>query len=193
MSLDTSSSNNSPENQLERIASDLYRVGSMLLGQSEETLTLVERVVLDIDFSAASSRGEALHQARVKLAAQIIESIQRRGTDALAAPTESDFGPVSCIEDDDLEATGITPAELEQMILGSGSEPLRDWLESLSVPFRTIFVLRAIAGLSTIEVAVLLAEHGGKSAEDWTPDAVRATYRQALCSLATQLIQATAK
>ena len=193
MSFNSSSSNISPESQLERIASDLYRVGSMLLGQSEQTLTLIENVILDLDFSSAVSSGEARHQARLSLAAQALESIQHATPAALAAPSTGDSGPVSCIEDDDLEATGITPAELEQMILGSGSDPLRDWLESLSVAFRAIFVLRAIAGLSSIEVAVLLAEHGGKPAEEWTPDAVRATYRQALCSLATQLIHATAK
>jgi hypothetical protein len=38
----------------------------------------------------------------------------------------------------------------------------------------------------------MLAEHGGPKAAGWTPDAVRELFRQALCSLTSQLIQATA-
>jgi hypothetical protein len=86
----------------------------------------------------------------------------------------------------------VTPDELEQMIAGPESRRLRDWLEGLSVQLRTIFVLRAVAGLSSPEVAGLLAEHGGPSAQEWTPDAVRGSFRQALCSLASQLIHTAA-
>ena len=38
----------------------------------------------------------------------------------------------------------------------------------------------------------LLAAHGGPRAAGWTPEAVRELFRQALCSLASQLIHATA-
>jgi hypothetical protein len=38
----------------------------------------------------------------------------------------------------------------------------------------------------------LLAEHGGSEAQDWNPESVRSVFRQALCSLASQLIQASA-
>jgi hypothetical protein len=57
---------------------------------------------------------------------------------------------------------------------------------------RTIFVLRAVAGLTASETAELLIAHGGPQAAGWTPDAVREFFRQGLCSLASQLIQATA-
>jgi len=39
----------------------------------------------------------------------------------------------------------------------------------------------------------MLAEHGGKGAEGWNADAVREFFRQGLCSLASQLIHATAR
>jgi hypothetical protein len=78
------------------------------------------------------------------------------------------------------------------MITGPERHRLRVWLEGLSVSIRVVFVLRAVASLSSAEVAGLLAEHGGQEAEDWTPDAVRGTFRQGLCSLASQLIHATA-
>jgi hypothetical protein len=58
---------------------------------------------------------------------------------------------------------------------------------------RVTFVLRAIAGLGSAEVAGLLADFGGPAAENWTPASVRTIFRQALCSLAAQLLHATAE
>jgi hypothetical protein len=56
-----------------------------------------------------------------------------------------------------------------------------------------IFVLRAVAGFSAHDTAAMLAEHGGKGAQGWSADAVREIFRQGLCSLASQLIHATAR
>jgi DNA-directed RNA polymerase specialized sigma24 family protein len=176
---------------LERIAADTYRVASMLLGEGEEAIGLIERVVAEVDLKACSSPADARHNSRLQMAADAIAILAQRDAVALAAPTDAS-GPASCIEDDDLEAAGVTPDELEQMISGPEAYRLRNWLEGLSVSLRYIFVLRAVAGLSSPEIARLLVEHGGQVAQDWTPDAVRGIFRQALCSLASQLIHATA-
>jgi len=180
---------------LEKVGAELYRIASMLLGEGEEAIRLIERVVANLDLAACGSPEEARHKSRLLLAADAISVLQVRDslaqTKSLAAPVD-DSGPASCIEDDDLEAAGVTPDELEQMISGPEGHRLRDWLEGLSVQLRVIFVLRAVAGLSSPEISGLLAEHGGPSAQDWNPDAVRSTFRQALCSLASQLIHATA-
>jgi DNA-directed RNA polymerase specialized sigma24 family protein len=177
---------------LERIAAELYRISSMLLGEGEESIRLIEQVVATVDLPACHDHLEARHNSRLALGAQAIALLASRDASALAAPAEEASGPVSCIEDDDLSAAGVTPDELEGMISGPEGRRLRDWLEGLSVPLRAVFVLRAVAGLSSPEVAALLAEHGGASARDWTPDAVRSTFRQALCSLASQLIHTAA-
>jgi DNA-directed RNA polymerase specialized sigma24 family protein len=176
---------------LERIAADTYRVASMLLGEGEEAIGLIERVVAEVDLKACNTPAEARHSSRLQMAADAIAILGQRDAAALAAPADAS-GPSSCIEDDDLEAAGVTPDELEEMISGPEAYRLRNWIEGLSVSLRVIFVLRAVAGLSSPEIAGLLAGHGGQAAEDWTPDAVRATFRQALCSLASQLIHATA-
>jgi hypothetical protein len=180
---------------LETIATELYRISSMLLGEGEEAIGLIENVVANIDLHACSNHSEARHRSRLLLAADAISVLRERDSAAnslsLAASAE-EFGPSSCIEDDDLSAAGVTPDELEHMISGPDSHRLRDWLEGLSVSLRVIFVLRAVAGLSSGELAALLAEHGGPAAENWTPDGVRSSFRQALCSLASQLIHATA-
>ena len=167
---------------LERIAGDLYRIGSMLLGEGEQTIALIEQAIADVDIPSCSTHFEARHKALLTLAAGAISILQQRDPASLAAPKHED-GPVSCIEDDDLDAAGVSPAELEQMLADPDNHRLRNWLEGLSVSLRVIFVLRAVSGLSSPEVAGLL---------DWTPDAVRSTFRQALCSLASQLLQATA-
>jgi hypothetical protein len=175
---------------LARIAVDLYQIGSMILGEGEDTIGLIERAVVTTDVSSASTRGEARHNSRLSLAAGAIDILSQRNPQLLSAP-ESDSGPASCIEDDELDAAGVSHAELEEMITGSDSQRLRTWLEGLSPQLRIVFVLRAVAGLSSAEVGGLLAEHGGLTAEGWTPDAVRGTFRQALCSLASQLLHAS--
>ena len=78
------------------------------------------------------------------------------------------------------------------MLAGPDRDRVRKWLASLATIPRTIFVFRAVAGFTPAETARLLAEHGGPKAAGWTEGAVREFCRQALCSLASQLIQASA-
>ena len=98
-----------------------------------------------------------------------------------------------CIEDDDLEAAGVSRVELEQMMAGPERNRVRNWLENLPADMRTIFALRAVAGFTAPETAALLVENGGPQAAGWTDDGVRAVFRQGLCSIASQLIQASVK
>jgi hypothetical protein len=181
------------EEILGRIGAELYHVASMLVGEGEEAIELIERVVTDVDLNACVNVSDARHKSRLLLAADALTMLRQQdpaGT-VFTAPEENS-GPASCIENDDLDAAGVSPAELEAMISGPESHRLRTWLEGLTVQLRVIFVLRAIAGLSSAEVAGLLAEHGGPAAANWTPSSVGSVFRQALCSLASQLIHATA-
>lgn len=173
---------------IERIATELYQIGTMLLGEGEETIAAIEKVVTDADVAVCKDYLEARHNARVLLGSEAIQTLSRRNESAFTAPEIGDSGPESCIEDDDLSAAGVTHAELEAMLNGPDNQHLRSWLEGLSPVLRTIFVLRAVGGLSSPEVAGLLAQHGGPVAQNWTPDSVRSSYRQALCSLASQLL-----
>jgi len=175
---------------LEQAAADLYQIASMLLGEGEETIGLLEQAVATSDISACSDHLEARHSGRLALAARAIELLQRREPASLAAPVD-ESGPASCIEDDDLSSAGVTLPELELMLTGPDRHRLRDWLEGLSAPLRVIFVLRAVAGLTSAEIAGILAEHGGPEAETWTPEGVRSCFRQALCSLASQMLHAS--
>ena len=118
--------------------------------------------------------------------------IERRNPGALAAP-EGIESSGSCIDDDDLESPGVSRDELERMIAGPDRDRVRTWLEKLPAGVRTVFVLRAVAGFCAFETAELLAAHGGPQAAGWNADSVRSVFRQGLCSLASQLLQASTR
>ena len=180
------------ENTFDIMAAGLYSLASMLVGEGDDSIRLVESAVATAGVSARSSIDEANRSSRVTLATAAIELLARCDPEGLAAP--EDLKPaVTCIEDDDLDAAAEARDAIERMIAGPDRDRVRAWLESLPAALRTIYVLRAVAEFSAADTARLLAAHGGPSAAGWTPEAVRELFRQALCSLASQLIHATAR
>jgi DNA-directed RNA polymerase specialized sigma24 family protein len=180
------------EGMFDAIAADFYNLASMLLGEGEQSMQLLESVVTRADQSACSEPDGGVNTARTWVIENAIRIIAERNPQSLAAP--EGFEPAqTCIEDDDLSSAGVSREELEKMMSGSDRGRVRNWLESLPTATRTIFVLRAVGGYSTPETAGLLAEFGGTQAEGWTPDAVREFFRQGLCSLASQLIHAKSR
>jgi hypothetical protein len=174
---------------LDVIAAGLYSIASMLVGEGEESIQLVEAAVARTDLSACSNVDAARKSSRKELCSAAIELISRHKMGALAAPQGLEHA-ATCIEDDDLESAGLSRAELESMLAGPNRESVKRWIEGLAIETRVIFVLRAVAGFSASETAEMLASHGGEGAENWSSDAVREIFRQGLCSLASQLIHA---
>jgi hypothetical protein len=174
-----------------RIASGLYSLAAMLVGEGEDSARLVETAIANGEVSACQDAEQARTSSRRALCGPALEILEQRNPGCLAAP-QGLQAVATCIEDDDLDAAGVSSDELERMIAGPDRDRMRNWLASLPTDLRTIFALRAVAGLTAAETAGLLAEHGGPKAAGWTPDAVRELFRQALCSLTSQLIQATA-
>jgi hypothetical protein len=177
--------------RFDMIAAGLYSMASMLAGEGEESIRLVETAVATAEVSSCSDSEEASRSSRLALATAAIDLIAGRDPGLLAAPQGLEHA-VTCIEDDDLDAAAAAREAMERMIAGADRDRVRNWLESLSTAMRTIYVLRAVAGFSAVETAELLAAHGGPRAAGWSADAVRELFRQALCSLASQLIHATA-
>jgi hypothetical protein len=178
------------DDMFDLIAAGLYNMASMLVGAGEDSVRLVEMAVTNAEVSACEDPAVARKGSRRALSNAALEIIEQRNPDSLAAPAVLEPAG-TCIEDDELDAPGVSGAELERMIAGPDRNRVRKWLESLPTVARTIFVLRAVAGFTAEETAALLAAHGGPKAAGWTPAAVRAVFRQGLCSLASQLIQAT--
>ena len=181
----------SMDGMFEVIAAGLYSLASMLVGEGEDSVRLVETAVATAEVSECSSAEQARRSSRMALATAAVELLADRAPGGLAAPVNLEHA-VTCIEDDDLDAAAEAREAMERMIAGPDRDRVRAWLESLPTALRTIYVLRAVAGFSAPDTAALLAAHGGPGAAGWTPEAVREFFRQGLCSLASQLIHATA-
>ena len=176
---------------LDRIGAMLYNLASMLVGEGEESIGLVEQAIGSTEISICHDPSPARKNSRLVLCRAALEAIARRTPESLAAPTIL-VHVETCLDEDDLEGAGISREELDRMMAGSERARVRRWLESLPAAVRTVFVLRAVAGLSGVETVALLVDHGGPKAAGWTPETVRELFRQGLCSLASQLIQASA-
>lgn len=173
-----------------QIGTGLYSLASMLLGEGEESIRVVETAIANAEVSACQNPVEARQSSRRALCAAALKTIALRDPGALAAPAGLERAS-TCIEDDDLEAARESGEELLRMLAGPDRDRVRRWLAGLRTAPRTIFVLRAVAGFTPAETAMLLAAHGGPEAAGWTEDAVREFCRQALCSLASLLLQAS--
>ena len=179
------------EGMFDVIAAGLYTMASMMVGEGEDSIQLVETAVANAELSVCIEPEQARQVSRRALVTAALQLIADRDVTSLAAP-EGLEPVVTCIEDDDLDAAGVSREELERMIAGPGRDRVRNWLESLPTALRTIFVLRAVAGFTASQASELLEANGGPLAVGWTAEAVRELFRQALCSLASQLIHATA-
>lgn len=178
------------DEMLDRIAAGLYSMASMLVGEGEDSIGLVETAVARSEVLVDGDAPEARRSSRRALCTAAMELIAARKLGSLASP-EGLVHASTCIEDDDLESAGISRAQLESMLAGPDRESVKNWIESLATETRVIFVLRAVAGFTANETAEMLAEHGGKGAEGWNAEAVREIFRQGMCSLASQMIHAT--
>ena len=174
---------------LDAIAAGLYSLASMLIGEGEESVELVETAVATAEVSSFDNANQARKNSRLALSRAAIGILERRSSGCLAAP-EGLGHARTCIEDEDLDAVGAG-VEFSQMFAGPDRDRVRTWLWSLPTEQRVIFALRAVAGFTSQETASMLANYGGPRASGWTADAVREIFRQALCSLASQLIHAT--
>lgn len=175
---------------VDRIAAGLYTLASMLVGEGEDSACLVETAIATAPASAAHHSAEARNKCRRALCGAAVELLARRDPGALAAPENLQPGG-GCIDDQDLDAAAESRLEFERMFAGPDRDRVRRWLADLPTGLRAVFVLRVSAGFTARETAQLLAAHGGAPAAGWTPEAVRETFRQALCSLASQVLQAT--
>ncbi len=173
------------------IAAGLYSLASMLVGEGEVSIQLVEAAVANADIPACANPEEARRNSRRALAIAALERIAERNPESLAFP-EGLQPAVTCIDDEELDAASEAPEDFRQMIAGPDRERVKNWLESLPIALRTIYVLRAVAGFTAPQTAQLLAAYGGPLAAEWNADAVRELFRQGLCSLASQLIHASA-
>jgi hypothetical protein len=175
---------------VDRIAAGLYSLASMLAGEGEDSVRLVETAIANVPADGVRDPAEGRKACRRSLCAAAIELLARRNPAALAAPRNLQPSG-GCIDDEDLDAAAESRIEFERMIAGPDRDRVKRWLADLSADQRSVFVLRVAAGFNAHETAELLAAHGGPQAAGWTANAVREVFRMALCSLASQVLQAS--
>jgi DNA-directed RNA polymerase specialized sigma24 family protein len=173
-------------------AARFFQTAALLVGNEAEAVSLVEEAIagVEVDPCADGEAANALVQNEIVQAA--IRLLSEREPQAFAAPEPIESGPASCIEGDDLAASGLSPDQLKYLLEGEGRDRLRHWLEHLPAIQRTVFVERAMLGRDNVATAENLRSNGGSNAANWTPDKVSEIFRQALCSLTTSLVQAGA-
>src|ERR1700744_1694774 len=161
------------------IAAKLYSIASMLVGEGEESIQLVESAIANSEVRCCDTTAQAGLSSKRVLAREALGRISAKDGEALAFPEDLAHAQ-TCIEDDDLDAASEHGEEFERAIAGPDRERVRTWLESLPASMRVIFTLRAVAGIPANETAALLAAYGGPKAAGWTADAVREIFQQAL-------------
>ena len=177
------------DDMFDLIAAGMYSIASMLVGEGEDSIRLVETAVANAEISPSHDPAVGRKNSRRALCAAALDTLTARDSTMLAAPVGLERA-ATCIDDDELDAAGVSSEELERMMGGPDRDRVRNWLESLPAVLRTIFVLRAVAGFTPEEPADLLRTHGDPHAAGWSPDAVRELSRQGLCSLASQVLHA---
>jgi hypothetical protein len=112
---------------LDAIAAGMYSLASMLVGEGEDGVRLVETAVATAEVSACEDAAGARKNSRRALVSAGLDLLARREPGCLAAP-EGIEPAGGCIEDDELEAAGVSLAQLEQMIGGPDRDRVRAWL-----------------------------------------------------------------
>jgi hypothetical protein len=176
------------------MALELFQLASLLVGDQGLALDLIERSLATMEIDPCLDPEMARNEARRVVARGALEILIHDQPAAFAVPADGYAHHNSCVQDDDLSAAGITADQLQQLLDRQGDvegrKGLRDWLESLPVVQRTIFVQRAVMGQGNDTAAGLLRQAGGEVTSEWTPSAVSETFRQALCALANSLAHA---
>lgn len=175
---------------MDALASELYNLASMLVGEGEPCVRLVEKAIDTSEISACQNPPAARKSTRRALVKASVAYLAGKTPEAFAPPV-SGFHPVTCIESDDLAEAGLSAGQIEALLAEPGRVRIRQWLERLEPAVRTVFVLRVVAGMDGKEIAAVLAGCGVSRAEGWQTETVRHLFRQGLCSLSSQLLHAS--
>src|SRR5271165_920295 len=172
-------------------AVELYQLAALMLGNESEALNLVESTVAQVEIDPCAEEEAAVDAARHHLIEAAVAHMKQLDPRAFSAPASGGSPAVSCIEDDDLSAAGISSGQMAELIGGAGRSELRVWLDKLPLVQRAIFVQRAVLGWDNEATAASL-DTGAGAKPAWTAQQVSEIFRQALCSLANSLVHSEA-
>ncbi len=167
---------------LQGTAVELFQLASLLMGDQQEAVALVEQTLASVEIDPCLDPAAARELTRARVLAFGLERLRELDPQSFSGVPAVN---TVCVEDDDLSSAGISQTQLAGWLAGEGRQDLRDWLAALPGAQRAIFVQRAVLGQGNGAVAEALGEGA------WSADAVGEMYRLALCSLANSLAHST--
>ncbi len=165
---------------------ELFQTAALILADQAEAIAAFERAVAASDIDPCADPATAFTRTREVLTQLAVARAIALNPDAFEPQGMAAASDV-CLDTDDWAATGLTSEQLSEVVSGTGRTRLRDWLEHLRPAARVIFVLRAILGKDSAAVAAAL--DGTVVKPGWTSEQVGQVFREALCSLASSLVQ----
>ncbi len=176
------------------MAAELFHLASLLVGEESRALRLIESSLATMEIDPCLDPEAARAQARLQVLCGAVQMLASEQPAAFLVRPDQMGGDSVCVQDDDLQAAGMTQTQLRSWLAEQSGEGLRrgmrEWLEELPAAERAIFVQRAVLNQGNEAAAALLRQAGGESAGGWTPEAVSGVFRHALCSLANSLAHA---
>ena len=167
----------------ENAALEMYRFAALMLGNEAAALSLVEDTVVNVDVDPCADPCAARGLVRERVLDGALAIMQRLDPASFSDIPRTDVSG-SCIEDD---ASGLLSVrDVSQLVAGAARGPLRDWLRRLPQAQRAVFLQRAVLGSSNADTAQAMNRVAQPSI--WTAEAVSSLFRQALCSLASSLV-----
>lgn len=167
----------------EHAALEMYQLAALMLGSEDAALSLVESTVADVDVDPCANPTAAEGLVRNRVLEGALEIMHRQDPASFAnVPAPDPCG--SCLEDD---GAPLSSDEISELMAGYGRNRLRAWLDRLSQAERAVFVQRAVLGQDNAATASAINRFARPAI--WTAEAVGHLFRQALCSLASSLVQ----
>ncbi len=167
-------------------AAELFQLAALLVGDPSQAVKLVEESLAGMEIDPCLEPAAARRLAEQQLLRRAV-AVLRQNDPASFEKQPSAAGAV-CVEDDSLDAAGISQSQLAAWLAGEGRGDLRAWLAALPGAQRAVFVQRAVLGHGNAATAQMLAAPSAReTVQGWTPEAVGEAYRLALCSLANSL------
>jgi hypothetical protein len=177
--------------QAQATAAELFQIAALILGSEDEAVSMVEDAVANVDIDPCADAGAAHDEARQRLVSSAVQRLDKLHPGAFTVPPLAEANS-TCLETDDLSEAGLSIEQLDNLLEGPGRVKMREWLEQLAPALRAIFVLRAVVGEDGERTAQDLRRSGAAGTQGWQREQVGAAYRQALCSLASSLMNSKA-
>lgn len=172
-------------------AARLFQTAALLMGNETAAVSLVEETLAGTEVDPCADTAQAQHLVQDQMVQAAIGKLSQSEPDSFIVADEGRQS-ASCIEGDDISASGISSEQLAYLLEGEGRQQLRGWLEHLPAAQRVVFVGRAVLGWDNAATAASMRAGSGRNAAGWTSEKISEVFRQALCSLATSLLHSGA-